>query len=177
MTAVSVFGTPLSNTVVDAFVDEEGKDRVALFHSGLIASGVPLGKYRITVHAESAYIGSTFEVDVAAPDVLITAGLEWAGVENIKVTARLRGKLKGFPSELGDLWCRAFGLYSRLEYESAVAPEDLAFDFGDVPPGVYVVACVADQKFVAVRAIRIAADAAPFTIDYKAAEDGEAVKH
>ena len=89
----------------------------------------------------------------------------------------LRGKLTGFPSAWSDWWCKASGLYSRLEYESAVNSADLSFDFGQVPPGVWVVACVADRKFIAVRTVRIAADAEPFTIDYKSNEDGEAVKH
>jgi hypothetical protein len=175
--AVDDFGSPLSDVKVESFVDEEGHDRVALFHGGPAASGVPLGQYRITLHADVGFRDATFAVDVAAPDVLIRAGLEWYGVENTRITGMLRGKLAGFPSAWSDWWCKASGLYSRLQYESAVSPADLSFDFGEVPPGVWVVACVANHKFVALRTVRIAADAAPFTIDYRPGEDGEAVKH
>jgi hypothetical protein len=72
---------------------------------------------------------------------------------------------------------QGIGPYSRLEYESAVNPEELSFDFGEVPPGVYILACVANHEFIALRKIRIAAGAEPFTIDYKSNEDGEAAKH
>jgi|HubBroStandDraft_1064217.scaffolds.fasta_scaffold317608_2 hypothetical protein len=176
--AVDGFGTPLPNTKVDSFVDEAGHDRVALFNSGPTASRVPFGKYRIAVHGDASlsYGDSTLEVDVASPRVLITAGLEWYGIDNNRITGILRGKLAGFPSAWRDWWCKASGLYSRLEYESLVTPTDLGFDFGEVPPGVYVVACVANHRFIALRTVRIAADAAPFTIDYKPNEDGEAVK-
>jgi hypothetical protein len=176
VSGVSVVGTPVSNTTVDAFIDEEGHDRVALFHRGPTATGVPFGKYRIAVHADD-FRPSTFYVEVAATEVLITAGLEWYGVENIRVTARLSGKLAGFPGSWGEWWCKASGLYSRLEYESAVDLHELRFDFGEVPPGAYLLACVANQKFIALRTVRIAADTEPFTIDYKPGEDGEAVKH
>lgn len=175
--AVNDFGIPLSNVKVDSFVDETDHDwAAALFHSGPIASGVPFGKYRITVHADD-FRPSTFYIEAAAPDVLVTAGLEWYGVENIRITAELRGKLIGFPSTWNDWWCKASGVYSRLEYESAVKPADLSFNFGEVPPGLWVVACVANRKFIAVRTIRIAADAVPFTIEYRSKEDGEAVQH
>jgi len=85
--------------------------------------------------------------------------------------------LVGFPAAWSDWWCKASGLYSRLEYESAVTPADSRFNFGDVPPGIWVVACVANQKFIAQRTVRIAADAVPFTIDYMPNQDGEAAKH
>jgi hypothetical protein len=174
--AADGFGTPLSNVKVDYFVDEKGHDLVALFHSGPTASGVPYGQYRISVQAAD-FRPSTFHIDVAAPDVLITPGLEWYGVENSRITGELRGKLAGFPTAWNDWWCKASGLYSRLEYESEVNPADLSFDFGEVPPGVWVVACVANQEFVALRTVRIAAEAAPFTIDYMPNRDGEARKH
>jgi hypothetical protein len=176
VSGVSVVGTPVANAIVDAFVDEEGHDRVALFHRGPTATRVPFGKYRIAIHAVD-FRPSTFYVDVNASDVLITAGLDWYGVENIPVTVRLSGKLAGFPGSWGDWWCKASGLYLRLQYESAVNPESLRFDFGEVPPGIYTLSCVANQKFVAVRTIRIAADTEPFKIVYKPGEDGEAVKH
>jgi hypothetical protein len=176
VTAVDGFGSPLGDVKVDSLVDEKGQDRVALFHDGPTASGVPFGQYRITVHADAGYRHSTFEVDVGAQNVLITTGLEWYGVENSRIAGRLRGKLARFPGSWGNWWCKASGLYSRLEYESAVDVDDLRFDFGEVPPGIYLLACVANQRFIAVRTIRIAADAAPFTIDYKPNEDGEAVK-
>jgi hypothetical protein len=170
------FGTPLSNVKVDSFIDEQGRDRVARFHGGSTASEVPFGQYRITVHATD-FRQSTFYVDVAARYVPITAGLEWYGVENTRITAELRGKLAGFPSGWGDWRCKASGLYSRLEYESVVTPADLRFNFGEVPPGIWAVACVANRKFIAVRTITIAADAAPFTIDYMSSQDGEAARH
>jgi hypothetical protein len=172
--AVDAFGTPLSGFEVDSFVDEKGHNR--LFR-GPTATEVPFGHYWITLHSDSAYLSSSFETDIAASDVLITAAFEWGGVENVRITGYLRGNLSGFPSGWSNWWCKASGLYSRLEYESAVNQDALRFDFGDVPPGVYLVSCVANQKFVAVRTIRIAADTKPFTIDYKPGEDGEAVKH
>ena len=152
---------------------------MALFHNGRRASNVPFGRYRLTVpgDAKLSYGDSTFEVDVAAATVLITAALEWYGIENDRITGLLRGRLAGFPGSWSDWWCKASGLYSRLEYESAVTPADLRFDFGQVPPGVYVVSCVANQRFIALRTVSIAADAAPFTIDYNPNNDGEAVKH
>jgi hypothetical protein len=176
VSAVSVVGTPVSNTIVDAFVDEEGHDRLALFHRGSTATGVPFGKYRIAVHADD-FRPSTFYVEIASSEVLITAGLEWYGVENIRVTAKPSGKLAGFPGSWGDWWCKASGLYSRLEYESTVNPDNLRFDFGEVPPGVYLLACQANRRFIVVRTIRIAADTSPFTIDYKSNQDGEPVKY
>jgi len=51
-------------------------------------------------------------------------------------------------------------------FETGIRVGHRSRGFGDVPLGVFVVACVADQKFVAVRTIKIAADAAPFTIEY-----------
>ncbi len=175
--AVDDFGTPSQNALVDSCVDEEGHGLLALFHKGSTAAGVPFGKYRITVHAESVSETPPLRWTVASPDVLITAGLEWYGVENSRITGELRGKLAGFPSAWGDWSCKASGLYSRLEYESAVKPKELSFDIGEVPPGIWVVACVANRKFIALRTVRIAADAEPFTIDYKPNEDSEAVKH
>jgi hypothetical protein len=143
---------------------------------------VPFGRYRITIHSiavpplDPVYHPSTFDADIDARDVVITVGLEWGGLEG-RITGELRGRLAGFPPAWSDWWCKASGLYSRLEYESAVTPADLRFNFGKVPPGIYVLECVANKKFVALRAVRIAADAEPFTIDYKPNEDGEAVKH
>jgi|SRR5579862_2757331 len=193
VTAVDGFGSPAhGNFWVDSFINERGRDRAALFRKGQVgqpetsleslaklapsptASGVPFGKYRITVRS-SDYWNSTFLVEVDAPNVLITVGLEWPGVENGRITGRLQGKLAGFPPAWSDWWCKALGLYSRLDYESAVTSSDLHFDFNDVPPGVYVVTCVANRKFIAVRTVRVAADAVPFTIDYKPNEDREAV--
>jgi hypothetical protein len=55
-----------------------------------------------------------------------------------------------------------------------VSVDDLRFDFGEIPVGVYVLACVSDRKIIAVRSIRIAAGAEPFTINYKPDVDGEA---
>ena len=174
--AVNAVGSGVSNPKVDAFVDEEGKSRVDLFRGRPTARGVPFGRYRITVRADD-FRPSTFYVEVNDSDVLVTAGLDWYGVENIPVTARLSGKLTGFPASLRDWWCKASGLYAHLEFESAVNPITLHFDFGEVPPGTYLVACVANQKFVAVRTIRVAADTEPFSIDYKPEVDGEPVKH
>jgi hypothetical protein len=174
VTAVDGFGSALRNGKVHSFVDEQGRDRLSLFHNGLAASGVPFGQYRITVGAYG-YWDSTLLVEVTAPDVSITVGLEWPGLENGGVAGRLQGKLAGFPPTWSDWWCKASGLYTRLEYESAVRPPDTHFDFGDVPPGVYVVSCVANRKFIAVRTVRVNASAAPFTIDYKPSDDREPV--
>ena len=169
---VGTFGEAIGGAKIDSFVDEQGRDRVSLFH-GLAANGVPFGQYRITVQAGDRY-SSTLLVEVAAPNVLVTVGLEWPGLVG-RVTGRLQGRLDRFPSTWGDWWCKASGLYTRLEYESAVTPPGLQFDFGRVPSGIYVVTCVANGKFFAVRTVRVAGDAAPFTLEYKPGEDREAV--
>jgi len=75
--AADSFGYPLSNTNVYAFVDERGKDRIGLFHHDR-AAGVPYGKYRISVQADGGYLDSTFAIIVSAPDVRVTAALEWS---------------------------------------------------------------------------------------------------
>ena len=167
-------GSALSGAKVDSFVDEQGRDRLSLFHNGLTASGVPFGLYRITVHADDRW-ESTLLVEIAEPNVMITAGLEWPGVENARITGRLRGRLDGFPPAWSDWWCKASGLYTRLDYESAATSPGLRFDFGHVPPGVYVVTCVANRKLFAVRTVRVTGSAAPFTLEYRPNEDREAV--
>lgn len=167
-------GSTLSGAKVDSFIDEQGRDRLSLFHNGLTASRVPFGQYRITVHADDHW-ASTILVEVTAPSVLVTVGLEWPGVENGRVTGRLQGRLDGFPATWNDWWCKASGLYTRLDYESAVTSPGLHFDFSRVPSGVYVITCVANRKFIAVRTVRVAADAAPFTLEYRPNEDREAV--
>jgi hypothetical protein len=103
--------------------------------------------------------------------VPITAGLEWYGVENTRTTGRLRGGLTGFPSTLGEWWCKASGLYLKGQYEATVKPDKLSFDFGEVPPGLYTLACVADNKFVVLRTVRIAADAVPITVKYRPGDE------
>jgi len=173
---VSEFGEPLAGAVVDAFIDEKGHNHAALFRKGQEARNVPYGRYRIRIHADD-YLPFSSEVEVGSPNVPITVGLEWPGVENHRVTATLSGKLAGFPGSWGEWWCKASGLYLKLDYESPVNLDDMRFDFGEVPAGIYLLTCVADQKFVVVRTIRTAADTAPFRIDYKPDEDGEAVKH
>jgi hypothetical protein len=75
VTAVDGFGALLSKVKVTAFVDEEGHDRTVLFQ-GSTARGVPFGKYLVTVQADNSR-PSTFYADVVAPQVLLTAGLEW----------------------------------------------------------------------------------------------------
>ena len=177
VTAVDGFGSPLSNVQIDSFINEEGSDRRALFHGGQTARGVPYGKYRVTAHADGGYRNSTFVIDVASPDIGVKAGLEWYGVENSRITGILRGNLAGFPQDWDNWWCEASAVYLRLEYDSTVTPADLRFDFGEVPPGNYVLTCVADQKFFVTRTIRIAADAAPFAITYDSNTDKQAVKH
>lgn len=177
VSATDGFGTLLPKVTVDSFVDEYGDDQVDLFRNGTTASGVPFGHYRIALHSDSGYRATTFEVEVLSLKVLITAGLEWYGVENTKITGQLRGKLTAFPPTWHDWWCKASGLYSRFEFESAVTSSDWSFDFGEVPPGIYILACVAEKKFIAVRTVRIAADAAPLTIRYKSHEDGEFATH
>jgi hypothetical protein len=108
ITATDEFGTPLRSTVVDVFANEEGPNRADLFRDGSAQNRVPFGNYRVTVHADD-FRPSTFYIEVAAPEVLITAGLEWYGVENQRITARLRGKLASFPSVLGDFVVQGFG--------------------------------------------------------------------
>ena len=178
VTAVNALGSAVSGIKVDSFVDEKGREQVALFH-GPRASNMPFGLYRITVESEitpPGYYPATFDVDVNARDVLITAALEWGGLEG-RVTGPLRGRLAGFPPEWSHWWCKASGLYLRQEYESSVTAADLHFDFGEVPPGIYLLACVAEKKYIVVRTISINGGSKPFTVDYKPGDGGEAVKH
>jgi|SRR5580704_7683835 hypothetical protein len=169
--AVDGFGNRLSDTAIDSFVDHNGLDRVALFHGGAKADAVPLGNYRVTVRADVSFRKSTFDVEIAAPSVTITAGLEWYGIENARITGRLRGRLAGFPSSLGQWWCKASGLYLKAQYEAAATRDSSNFDFGEVPPGLYTLACVADGKFVVLRTVRVAADVMPLTVDYRPGEE------
>jgi hypothetical protein len=163
ITAVDGFGSELSSIKVNSFVDEEGHEMRALFH-GPTASEVPFGKYRITLASDSSYYPTTFDVDVEAAESLITAAFEWGGLEG-RVAGQLSGRLAGFPPAWSDWWCKASGLYLRLEYESAV------------PPGIYLLACVANKKYVVLRTIRINGASEPFTVDYKPGDGGEAVEH
>jgi hypothetical protein len=52
--AVSAAGDPLSGTDVYSFVDERGTEQVGLFKRDH-ASGVPYGKYRISVQANGGF--------------------------------------------------------------------------------------------------------------------------
>src|ERR1019366_4930109 len=146
--AVDSFGHLLSNTDVYAFVDERGKDRVGLFHHDS-ATAVPYGKYRISVQANGGFRESTFDIIVSAPDVRVSAVLEWYGVENDLVTGRFRGRIVGEVPRSAALWCKASGLYFRDQFESEVSQPERSFDFGDVPPGLYILTCVADRQIVA----------------------------
>jgi hypothetical protein len=153
-------------------VDERGKNRVGLFHHDR-ATGVPYGRYRISVQANGGYRDSTFDIIVSAPDVRVTAALEWYGVENDLVTGRFRGRIVGEVPQSIVLWCKASGLYSRDQFESEISQTARAFDFGDVPSGLYILTCVADKKVVALEVLRISASTAPFAINYKPSQELE----
>jgi hypothetical protein len=172
--AVDSFGHPLSNTDVYSFVDERGKGRISLFHHDS-AAGVPYGKYRISVQADGGYFDSTFDITVSAPDVRVTAALEWGGVENGRVTGQFRGKIAGEVPRSAVLCCKASGLYSRDQFESEVSQTERAFDLGDVPAGLYILTCVADRKVVALEVLRISASTAPFVINYKPSQELESL--
>lgn len=170
--AVDLGGHPLSNTDVYAFVDEMGIDRVGLFRHDH-AAGVPYGKYRISVQANGGFRESTFDIIVSAPDVRVTAALEWYGVENVLATGRFRGRIAGDVPRSTVLWCKASGLYSRDEFESEVSQNERAFDFGDVPAGLYILTCVADKKVTALEVLSISGSTAPFVISYKPSQELE----
>jgi hypothetical protein len=170
VTAVDGYGNPLSGTMVTAFINAKGDDVVALFRSGSAASNVPFGRYRISVQANE-FREASFDADIASPEVPITVSLEWYGLENARVTMTFRGKLAGYPAKSGSWWCKASGLYSRMQYESAVRPSDMTFDFGEVPNGFYVLSCVADRKFVVLRVVRPDGNGGPLTITFDPKED------
>jgi hypothetical protein len=171
--AVDGFGDPLAGTRVDSFVDSKGRDWAAFFRGGSQARGVPFGKYHISVSADASYRDATFEAEITASDVVITEGLEWGGVENIRPVGMLSGRLEGFPAGLREWRCHADGLYHRVRFESPVRRDSNVFDFGEVPPGLYVLACVADRKFTVLRTVRISASSAPITVEYKPGVDHE----
>jgi hypothetical protein len=174
--AVDNFGDPSPNATVESFNDQEGHDLIALFRSGTIAKGVPFGKYLISVRAGDGYYKSTFEVEISTPEVLITADVEQIGlVENIRVTLPFNGRLVGYPAKLRNWWCKASGLYTRMQYESAAKMPDLTFDFGAVPNGPYVVACVANREFVVLRIASPDGNGKPCTINYRPDEDVDAI--
>ena len=75
--------------------------------------------------------------------------------------------MDGFPATFREWRCHADGLYQRVRFESAGGSEGGAFDFGEVPPGIYVLTCVADRKFAVLRTVRISASAAPITVEYE----------
>lgn len=168
--AVDILGHPLSNTDVYSFLDENGKEKVGLFHRDE-ATGVPYGKYRISVQANGGFRESTFDVTVSAPEVRVTAQLAWYGIDNAVTTGRFRGKIVGRAPRPSTPWCKASGLYSRDQFESVVSQTESTFDFGDVPSGLYILTCVADREVVALEIVRIAAGARPLTINYSPIQD------
>jgi hypothetical protein len=168
--AVDGFGNRLDDTKVDSFVDENGHNLVALFPHDR-ATKVPFGRYRISVQATVDFAEATFDVDINSANVVITAALEWYGIENVKVTGRLSGNLAGYPKNLHDGWCKASGLYSRMQYESPLVGPGLAFDFGWIPAGIYTLTCVADSKVIVLRPVRVNGGTKPLTIALKPSDD------
>ena len=160
--AVDGFGSMLPNPIIEKCIDDRSHDRAALFHSG--KGLIPPGRYRIPVHADGDFKPATFEVEVNAPRTLITASLEWYGVENLGVSGEFHGTLKGATIQSGD-WCKASGLYSRKQYESRLDPSDDSFDFGSVPPGIYILTCTTKGRIVVLRSVRINASTLPFSLN------------
>jgi hypothetical protein len=70
----------------------------------------------------------------------------------------------------GAVWCKAGELYSRLQYESTVTP-NFAFDFGEVPLGLYILSCAADQNVFLWRVVRRSADTMPLTVYFTQAKE------
>lgn len=164
--AVNIAGDPLPGTDVYSFVAEDETERVDLFQHDR-ASRVPYGRYRLSVQANGGYRETTLYVTVSAPEVRVTAALQWYGVENDLGLGRFRGRIVGrIPGSVG-FWCRASGLYLRDQFDSEVSPQDKAFDFGEVPGGWYVLTCVGDRKVVVVqRVLRIWPNSEPFEVEY-----------
>jgi hypothetical protein len=169
VTAVDGFGNQLANTTVDSFIDEQGHDLVKLFPRDR-GTKVPFGKYRVSVQANGSYRETKFDVEISSSDVIITACLEYIGIENTRVTGRFSGKVVGYSLKSHAGWCKASGLYSRMQYESLMSP-DLSFDFGEVPSGIYILSCVAEKHVFLLRTVKIAADAKPFAINYRSGDD------
>jgi hypothetical protein len=111
---------------------------------------------------------------VSAPEVHVTAALQWYGVENDLGLGRFRGRIVGrIPGPVG-LWCKAAGLYSREQFEAEVSATERTFDFGEVPGGWYVLTCVADRKRIVVqRVLRIWEISEPFKVEYNPSQELE----
>jgi len=164
--AVDGFGMALRNTTVDAFVDESGHDLVRLFPRDR-GTDVPYGRYRISVQANGPYRESTFDVEVNSPSVIITAALEAIGlIDNERVTGRLRGRLEGFTVEASSVWCKASGVYSHAQFESRLGP-DWAFDFGEVPSGVYILSCTSSGELFVVRPLSVVPGLDPINVRFQ----------
>jgi hypothetical protein len=165
VTAVDGFGTPLANTTVDSFVDENGHDWVKLF-PGDRGGGIPFGRYRISVQANGGYEEATFDIEVNSPHVIVTACLEWIGLfDNVRPAGRLRGQFIGIPvgSHLDS--CKASGVFSRMQYESPVSPTR-EFDFGGIPPGMYILSCVGDKRVTLTRTVSVDAGTKPLRVEF-----------
>jgi hypothetical protein len=173
--AVDGFGNRLTNTTVDSFIDENGHDWVALFPRDR-ATDVPFGKYRISVQANGGYDEATLDVEINSPEVLITAALEWWGVENVKPAGWLRGKVTSYSGNPGDGWCKASGLYSRMQYESTLPSRNLTFDFGWIPAGIYNLTCVTGKKIIVLRTVQVSGGTVPLTIAVRSKEDLDTIK-
>lgn len=165
VTAVDGFGTPLTNGTVDSFVDENGHDWVKLFLRDR-GTGIPFGKYRISVQANGGYEEATFDIEVNLPRVVVTACLEEIGlIDNVRPTGRFSGQFVGIPVGLRIDSCKASGVYSRMQYESPVSPV-LEFDFGEIPPGMYILSCIGDKKVTLIRMVPVDAGTKPLRIEF-----------
>ncbi len=169
VTAVDGFGTPLTNTTVDSFVDENGHDWVKLFPRDR-GAGIPFGKYRISVQANGGYEEATFDIEVNLPHVAITACLEGIGlIDNVRPSGRLSGQVVGIPVGLHIDSCKASGVYSRIQYESPVSPTH-EFDFGRIPPGMYILSCVGDKRVRLIRTVPVDAGTKPLRVEFLATD-------
>ena len=98
--AVNIAGDPLPGTDVYSFVAEDETERVDLFQHDR-ASRVPYGRYRLSVQANGGYRETTLYVTVSAPEVRVTAALQWYGVENDLGLGRFaEGSWAEFPARL-----------------------------------------------------------------------------
>jgi hypothetical protein len=168
VTAVDGFGTRLTNTTVDSFVDEHGHDWVKMFPRDR-GAGIPFGKYRISVQANGDFQEAAFDIEVNSPHVMVTACLEYIGIENTRPIGLFSGQLAGVPVDLHFDWCKASGLYSRMQYESPVSPT-LEFDFGGIPPGMYILSCVGDKRVTLIRTVSVDAGSKPLRVEFQTSD-------
>ncbi len=141
--------------------EEDGKDLAERFVKG-VAKDIPFGTYRIVA---DGFGDEPFEgvIDVQTPEVFVSVGLAWYGVENdLLFKDVFRGTISG---DFKGGHCRASGVYLRWQYDARINPQTGWFDFGAVRPGTYSVVCVIDAKPISFGVVEINAASPPLRFE------------